>query len=663
MEAFLIYLFKSSIILSLFYLVYFFLLRKDTFFTFNRHFLLVGIISAILLPFIEFTTVQFIEQPIAEDYQFSSTIIQSSGIEIPKKTDWLSIGFYGYLFVFIILTCRLGIQLLSLRKVLSEVSKKSSEGFLLIETSKDIAPFSFFTYIIYNPALHHPNDLDMIIRHEKVHARQIHTLDLLLTHFVAIFQWVNPLIWLYKKELEQNLEYIADYESTQDLASKKAYQLAMVSISSSNYTTITNNFYQSLIKKRIVMLNKKQSNRKNLWKMTLVIPLLCLFLLSFNTRTEIKYIPNPDAEKTKVDHTLIKEEAISSINEEKSLIHKERKEPSTSKKKLAVKNVSPNKQNNKVVKEDQSMLAVHTDASHNIHDNKAKEESIKFTILKTTTLEDLEKIKRIFKNEYQVTISFSDISRNDENEITTISIVMNSEKSNANFSVENESPITPIIISYDYKNEKMGIGQSGSKNVWFKSRKGKKGATIFEIDSDDEDQDDHIFIQSNDEKTIFNFDNNSNADPLFIIDGKEASKKEVKKLKSKNIKTINVSKGDKAFEKYGKKAKDGVIDIITKKDTNKKTGFKVKKAKNKYPSSLSRKKDNVQLYTKDGVLFVDKNKIKPLILINGKKITEKELHTFKTNSMATIDVLKGEKAIAKYGDAAKNGVLAITTKK
>lgn len=663
MEAFLIYLFKSSIILSLFYLVYFFLLRKDTFFTFNRHFLLVGIISAILLPFIEFTTVQFIEQPIAEDYQFSSTIIQSSGIEIPKKRDWLSIGFYGYLFVFIILTCRLGIQLLSLRKVLSEVSKKSSEGFLLIETSKDIAPFSFFTYIIYNPALHHPNDLDMIIRHEKVHARQIHTLDLLLTHFVAIFQWVNPLIWLYKKELEQNLEYIADYESTQDLASKKAYQLAMVSISSSNYTTITNNFYQSLIKKRIVMLNKKQSNRKNLWKMTLVIPLLCLFLLSFNTRTEIKYIPNPDAEKTKVDHTLIKEEAISSINEEKSLIHKERKEPSTSKKKLAVKNVSPNKQNNKVVKEDQSMLAVHTDASHNIHDNKAKEESIKFTILKTTTLEDLEKIKRIFKNEYQVTISFSDISRNDENEITTISIVMNSEKSNANFSVENESPITPIIISYDYKNEKMGIGQSGSKNVWFKSRKGKKGATIFEIDSDDEDQDDHIFIQSNDEKTIFNFDNNSNADPLFIIDGKEASKKEVKKLKSKNIKTINVSKGDKAFEKYGKKAKDGVIDIITKKDTNKKTGFKVKKAKNKYPSSLSRKKDNVQLYTKDGVLFVDKNKIKPLILINGKKITEKELHTFKTNSMATIDVLKGEKAIAKYGDAAKNGVLAITTKK
>ncbi|MDY8134303.1 M56 family metallopeptidase [Aquimarina sp. 2201CG5-10] len=690
METFLIYLFKSSIILSLFYLVYFFLLRKDTFFTLNRHFLLIGILSSILLPFLEFTTIQYLEQPVLQDFIFSSSTVsvhEESLVE--TEINWWFIGFSSYLLVSTLLLSRFGIQLLSLKKVFTAVSEKTKEGFLFIKTSKDIAPFSFFKYIIFNPGLHQPTELDMIIKHEKVHAKQYHTLDLLIINLVVIFQWINPLVWIYKKALEQNLEFIADQESTRNLSSKKEYQLALVKVCSSNYSSITNNFYQSLIKKRIVMLNKKQSNHKNLWKITVIIPLLCLFLWSFNTKTEIKYIPaTPTAEETILPEENAKE--IFSSTPEKILSGKEKENVSNSKNIQSSKSVSTLKHNPKISKKNQALAAANTFPSIKkpvttvSTQTKKKKGTIEFIIHKTSTQEDLDRIKRIFKNEYDVKVTFSNIQRNNDSEITAISVAMNSEKSNANFSIENETPITSIMISYDSKNDKMGIGQSAGKNIWFKNKSGKSGGTVFTINSDDDggvvfahkdkkvkgnifisksdDDDSNIFIRSSDEGTIFDFDEDSDKEPLFFIDGKEASKKELKKLKSDKIESIEVIKGKKAIKKHGKKAKDGVIDIITKKKARKGTGAKHKKGKNKYPSVLSSKKDNVKIYTKDNVLFVDKNEIRPLVYINGKKVSEIELQKYEVDAIESVHVLKGIAAITKFGEDAENGVVSIITK-
>ena len=295
MEVFLIYLFKASVLVTLFYGVYFLLLRKDTFFVVNRYFLILGIISSILLPLLEFTSITYIEPPsslASTPNNLEAMGVPQIHVTIQKPINWWVIGFVLYCTGILILLMRFIMQLISLKKLLHKKKKISSKPFHLIETKEDVAPFSFFKSIVYNPALHSYEELDMILTHEKIHAKQYHTIDLLLSNLFLIFQWVNPFAWLFKKSIEQNLEFIADHEVINQVSSKKEYQLTLVNISSNNYSTITNNFYQSLIKKRILMLNKQPSKKKNLIKFVIILPLLSLFLWSFNTKEVIEYSKN-----------------------------------------------------------------------------------------------------------------------------------------------------------------------------------------------------------------------------------------------------------------------------------------------------------------------------------------------------------------------------------
>ncbi|MEW7292480.1 M56 family metallopeptidase [Aquimarina sp. 2304DJ70-9] len=296
MEPILIYLFKTSILLSLFYLVYYFLLKRDTFFTANRYFFLLGIIFSLCLPFLEFTTITYIENTsflTPETNSFSTPIANNNPSEkvISETTpiNWWQIGFSFYGIGTLLFFIRFVTQILSLKKLLNKKENQGKSTFNFIEIKHDIAPFSFFNAIVYNPSLHSSKELDMILAHEKIHARQYHTMDLLLANLMLIFQWINPFAWLYKKSLEQNLEFIADKGALNEISSTKAYQFALVNVSSNNYSTITNNFYQSLIKKRILMLNKQPSKKKNLVKFVFILPLLSLFLWSFNTKEIIEY--------------------------------------------------------------------------------------------------------------------------------------------------------------------------------------------------------------------------------------------------------------------------------------------------------------------------------------------------------------------------------------
>ena len=93
------------------------------------------------------------------------------------------------------------------------------------------------------------------------------------------------MVWLYKKDLKQNLEFIADKNAQANTNCKKSYQHLLLKTSVPNYqVALTNNFYNSSIKKRIVMLHKNRSHKRNQLKFLLVLPALVLFLMSFNTK-------------------------------------------------------------------------------------------------------------------------------------------------------------------------------------------------------------------------------------------------------------------------------------------------------------------------------------------------------------------------------------------
>ncbi len=284
MEALFIFIAKSSGLLILFYFAYFFLLRKETFFTSNRWFLLAGLITSVILPFIVYTKIVWVDPTPMPAMNYSPVYIPHTN-NIPEETfeiNWNYIVLIIYGLGFLALITKFATDFYSLNSVLKGKKIQQEADFKFIDIDENIAPFSYFDYIVYNSSLYSASELESILEHEKVHSDQNHTVDVIISRIFCVLFWFNPIIWLYKKAILQNLEFIADSEAAKKISDKKAYQYTLLKITThETCVAITNHFYQSLIKKRIVMLNKNQSKKTNYWKYCTIIPALAAFVFLF----------------------------------------------------------------------------------------------------------------------------------------------------------------------------------------------------------------------------------------------------------------------------------------------------------------------------------------------------------------------------------------------
>ena len=293
MESLFIFIAKSSGLLILFYFAYYFLLRKETFFTSSRWFLLVGLITSVVLPFFVYNKIVWVE-PVANEISalnqkpFTVSNLNVSQVPIPTiqnesfDINWNYILLAIYILGFLALVIKFAIDFYSLNTVLKGKKVHQQADFKFVDINENIAPFSYFDYIVYNSSMYTASELENIIEHEKVHSDQNHTVDVLISRIFCVLFWFNPIIWLYKKAILQNLEFIADSEAAKKISDKKAYQYTLLKITThESCVAITNHFYQSLIKKRIVMLNKNQSKKRNYWKYYAIIPALVAFVLLF----------------------------------------------------------------------------------------------------------------------------------------------------------------------------------------------------------------------------------------------------------------------------------------------------------------------------------------------------------------------------------------------
>lgn len=278
------YLLKSSGILLLFYMSYKLFLENETFFTSNRWFFLMGIITSLVCPLLvipiytEGTTILATQLPTA------TTITSSNTQIIIESFDWVQLATNIYLIGVALFLGKLIINLISLLWLINKHPKKKNNAYTLIETKNDISPFSFFHFIVFNPAKYKTTEIDQIILHEKVHAYQRHSIDILLSQLLLILCWFNPIAWLYKNEIAKNLEFIADEETIQHIKSRKEYQHLLVKTSlAKNQLALTNSFNNSFIKKRITMLQKNKSSKRKQWKYTLILPIIMVFVFAFNT--------------------------------------------------------------------------------------------------------------------------------------------------------------------------------------------------------------------------------------------------------------------------------------------------------------------------------------------------------------------------------------------
>ena len=604
------YLLKSSAVVAIFYLCYKVFLQRETFFQSNRWFLLIGLLVAFALPLIVIPI--YIEAPVAsfQNLTFEDVTVISE----PEKTfNILQAILWLYILGVVFFVGRFIIQLFSLRKLVLNTQKEDHDRFTFLKTNDNISPFSFFKWIVYNPNQFDNNELNQVLNHEKVHVRQFHSLDIIISQISTIIFWFNPFIWFYKKEVQQNLEFIADYYAQSNVECKKSYQYLLLKSSiPTHHLGLTNNFYNSLIKKRIVMLHKSKSKQSNQLKYLVIIPLLSLFLMSFNTKNV--YI--------KKEIPVVEQKAKNNLQNQSSDIVKAEAKQNTNT--AQTSNINKNTVSNN---------------SNNVINNSSDRQMV--IITKDFTDSDFDKVKDHLAKE-GVTVKFKNINRNDSGEITSIKIDISSKQSNANYNMNGDEPIKPIKISFDKEGGNISIGNS--HNYHF-------GTGAYSIRTKDGNHVIHSSEASND--FIFK---DEGEDVKVVVESKKGNK--IHTIASdKNVIHIDndtdIEFDDDKDIMIIKKDRDGNIvkEEIIKEDED---VFVVGDDESYKVKSIGKGKNKV--------LFLNNYEGEPLIVIDGKESIEKEMRELEPDDIEKMEVLKGENATKEYGDKAKDGVILITTK-
>ena len=159
--------------------------------------------------------------------------------------------------------------------------------FRIVEVSGNRAPCSFGNTIFINPENYDWETYNQILIHEKIHVSGRHTLDILLAEIALVIQWFNPFAWLYRREVENNLEFLTDASVLlHQEVERSAYQLSLLRVSAPQLSfSLTNNYNQSLLKRRIVMMNSKRSSFHTIWKYFFLIPIFTVLVCALNKPT------------------------------------------------------------------------------------------------------------------------------------------------------------------------------------------------------------------------------------------------------------------------------------------------------------------------------------------------------------------------------------------
>ncbi len=274
------YIIQVILFQTLFMIVYDVFLKKETFFQWNRAYLLITSVAAYCIPFIKLTGFQKI---LPQEYMILlPEVVLSPTSVIQERFDWSGLFFnvlqiifvLGVVIAFVLFT----IKLYQLTKLISKGEKQRLGRYrlVLLEHSK---AFSFFNYIFLGKSLTE-GQKEQIIAHELVHVQQKHSLDLFLFELQKILCWFNPLSYVFQKRIAELHEFIADGKTVKETDKKDYFQNLLSQTFDTYQISFINSFLKiSLIKKRIVMLNKDKSKQLLKFKYVLLIPVLLSMLL------------------------------------------------------------------------------------------------------------------------------------------------------------------------------------------------------------------------------------------------------------------------------------------------------------------------------------------------------------------------------------------------
>jgi hypothetical protein len=291
------YLVKLSLSLAIISLFYYFVLRRLTFYKLNRWYLAGYSFLCFFIASIDVSGVLYNNEkeakllvrliPSVESLAVPLLPAAGAPTTLPVWT-WVLLLFYaGVAIAF----TRLFVQLFSYWKLRRSALSLTKTPVPVYQINKEIIPFSFGTSIFINQDLHTEEELKEIIRHEFVHVKEAHTIDVIWAEILCIINWYNPFAWLLRHHIRQNLEFIADDKLVQSGIDKKDYQYLLLKVIGSPQFRIVNNFNFSSLKKRIIMMNRLKSAKVHLVKFLFVLPVAVVLLVAFRKADEHRQKP------------------------------------------------------------------------------------------------------------------------------------------------------------------------------------------------------------------------------------------------------------------------------------------------------------------------------------------------------------------------------------
>lgn len=283
------YLLKLNIALILLFSFYKLMFTGDTFFSWRRATLIGMYFVAMMLPVMDFSAWLSNSEGMTSIANEYATVVLPA-VSISSESGGVLLWELVVLIVYGVVTCVLLLRFLW--QLFSMILlKNNSQTSYIYDTevyvlTNDEGPFSFFNWIFINPERHKSDEIEEIMMHELTHCQQLHSIDIIFSELFCVVFWFNPFVWLLKREVRLNLEYLADNSVLANGKDNKEYQYHLLGLTyRKNVATITNNFNVLPIQKRIKMMNKKETKGILKAKYVLYIPLVAMLLAVSNIET------------------------------------------------------------------------------------------------------------------------------------------------------------------------------------------------------------------------------------------------------------------------------------------------------------------------------------------------------------------------------------------
>ncbi|MFD2100681.1 TonB family protein [Flagellimonas iocasae] len=283
------YILESLAFQLVFLLTYDLFLKKETFFNWNRAYLLGTFVLSLILPWVK---IQALQTTMPQEFETTTVFLtQLNGVVLgpgAEKTSFLASIPWPYWVLGVGSLLAAGLFTYKLIQI-GRLRKKSSiqhyTDFTKVTVPKSTTAFSFFRNVFLGEEIKKDRESN-ILAHELVHVKQLHSLDLVFFELARILFWFNPLVYVYQNRVAELHEFIADAQAVKQDKAAHFEMLLSEAFNTQNISFVNQFFNRSLIKKRIVMLQKQKS--KSIWqlKYILLLPLVLTILVYNSCETE-----------------------------------------------------------------------------------------------------------------------------------------------------------------------------------------------------------------------------------------------------------------------------------------------------------------------------------------------------------------------------------------